>query len=142
MWCNTGLWEKCRTQCHQTHSKRIVRVLTVMILSHVVGLECILAAQRPTVPAGPLGVSWMYMLTGGERWRGREQDSGWGGTGSPLISHNPLLYFGPTQKLSLEQIHTFPTVVFQDSHPPNLSLFPPPPCFSFCFSPPSLIPLS
>lgn len=41
--------------------------------------KCILAAQRPTVPAGPLGVSWMYMLTGGK------MGGGSGGSGSRAV---------------------------------------------------------
>lgn len=50
-----------------------------------------------------------------------EQDSRWGATGSLLISHNPTLCFGPTRKLSLEQIHTSPT---GDTFPPSSRVSP------------------
>lgn len=72
-----------------------------------------LQTPRPAAQRGSVLLDWMFMLTGGE------QDNGWGGRGSLLISHNPPLCFGPTQKHSPEQIHTSPTVpVFRIPLPP------------------------
>lgn len=75
-------------------------------------LKCILKAQRPIVACRAPGCELDVHADRGEmEGAGRaEQDSGWGGRGSLLISHNPPLCFGPTRELSLEQIHTSPTV--------------------------------
>lgn len=75
--------EKFRNYCRQsptniTLQTDCVSVLLEMIHPGVLAcgqfLKCILGAQKAIVPAGPLGVSWMFMLTG-ERWRGRGERS-------------------------------------------------------------------
>lgn len=68
--------EKFRKHCCRSPTNNTLH--TDCVLSekiHVVVLafgQCILEAQRPIVPTGPLDVNGMFMLTG-EGWRGWEE---------------------------------------------------------------------
>lgn len=82
IWKSLGTIAKSLQQ--PLYFRQIVCVLSEMIHQGVFAcgqfLKCILAAQRPTVPAGPLGVLDVHADRGGMERAGRaEQDSGWGG---------------------------------------------------------------
>lgn len=108
--------EKFRNRCCQSPPSIILETDCVNVLLQMIRCYCVRSAYPRSTKAHssrrtPRCERDVHADRGEMEGVGRlEQDSGWGGRGSLLISHNPPLCFRPTRKLSPEQIHTSPTV--------------------------------